>query len=126
MNSKTVIILEELAQILAVVGISHSHQEYILAPAKKLSTSPQILEGPKFPELQKDFPCQSTKEAKKLGKISNGEKSLRPKIEEFSTCISTDPSCTKETNHLKEEDMYKDYIKKWFQEVIRPQCHFLL
>ena len=29
-------------------------------------------------------------------------------------------------NHLKEEDMCKDYIENWFQEVIMPQCHFLL
>lgn len=63
--------MEELSQILVVVGISHSHEEYILATTKNLSTSLEILEGPKFPELQKDFPCQSTKEAEKLGTTSN-------------------------------------------------------
>ena len=97
-----------------------------MAATSNLSTSLEILEGPKFPELQKDFPCQSTKEAEKLGTTSDGEQSLRCEIEEFSTCISTDPSCTKEINHSKEEDMCKDNIKNWFQEVIRPQCHFLL
>ena len=73
MNLEMVISLEELSQILAVAGISHSHEEYILATTKKLSTSLETLEGPKFPELEKDFPCQSTKEAKKLGTTSNGE-----------------------------------------------------
>ena len=76
--------------------------------AKNLSSSLEILEGPKFPELQKDFPCQSTKEAEKLGTTSDGERSLRSEIEEFSTCISTYPSGTKEINHSKEEDMCKD------------------
>ena len=55
MNSKTVISLEELSQIPAVAEISHSHEEYILAATKNLSSSLEILEGPKFPELQKDF-----------------------------------------------------------------------
>ena len=40
--------------------------------------------------------------------------------------MSTDPSCTKEINNSKEEYMCKYYIKNWFQEVIMPQCHFLL
>ena len=58
--------LEELSQILEVARISHSHEEYILAVAKIISSSLEILEGPKFLELQKDFPCQSMKEAEKL------------------------------------------------------------
>ena len=126
MNLEMVISIEELSQILAGAGISHSHKEYILAVAKNLSTSLEILEGPKFPELQKDFSYQSMKEAEKLGTTSNGEQSLRSEIEEFSTCISTYPSGTKEINHSKEEDMCKDYIENWFQEVITPQSHFLL
>ena len=126
MNSKAMIRLEELSQILAATKISHSLEEYILAATKNLSTSLEILEGPKFPELQKDFPCQSTKEAENLGTTSDGERSLRSEIEEFSTCISTNPLGTKEINHSKEEDMRKNYIKNWFQEVIMPQCHFLL
>jgi hypothetical protein len=83
MNSKIVISLEELSQILAGVGISHPHEKYILAIAKNLSTSLEILEGPMFPELQKYFPCQSTKEAEKLGRTSDGERSLRSEIKEF-------------------------------------------
>jgi len=59
--------LEELSQILAAAMISPSQKEHILAVAKNLSTSPEILEGPKFPELQKYSPCQSPKEAEKLG-----------------------------------------------------------
>ena len=73
MNSKMVINLEELSQILEVADISHSHGEYILAVDENLSTSLQILEGPKFHELQKDFPFQSTKEDEKLGTTYDGE-----------------------------------------------------
>ena len=73
MNSKEVISLAELSQILAATRISHSHEEYILAAAKNLSTSLEILEGPKFPKIQKYFPCQSTKEAENLGTTTNGE-----------------------------------------------------
>ena len=87
--------LEELSQILAVAKIYHSHEEYILEEARKLSTSLDILEGPKFHELQKDFPCESMTEAEKLGTTFDGEQSLRSEIKEFSTCISTDPSGTK-------------------------------
>ena len=68
-----VISLKELSQILAVAKTSHSHEEYILAVAKNLSTSLEILEGPKFPELHKYFPFQSTKESEKLGTTSDGE-----------------------------------------------------
>ena len=73
MNSKIIISLVELSQILAAARISNSHEEYILAASKNLSTSLEILEGPKFPELQKDYPCQSTKQAEKLGTTFDGE-----------------------------------------------------
>jgi hypothetical protein len=67
---------------------------------------------------------------------SDGERPLRPEIEEFST----DPLYTSKTNHPEEEDLYgmmkegieiivdehQDYIEIWFQEVIRPQCYSLL
>ena len=53
--------------------VSHSQEEYIFVATKNLSSSLEILEGPKFPELQKYFPCQSTKEAEKLGTTSDGE-----------------------------------------------------
>jgi hypothetical protein len=43
MNAK-MIILEELSQILAAVEISSFQEEHILAAAKSLSTSPEILE----------------------------------------------------------------------------------
>ena len=55
MNSKMVIRLEELSQILEATEISNSHEEYILEATQNLSTSLEILEGPKFPELQKIF-----------------------------------------------------------------------
>ena len=94
MNSKVTISLEELSQILAVAGISSFQEEHILTIVKNLSTSPEILEKSRSYELKNDFLCQNVKEAKKLWTTSNGEQSLRPKIEEFSTSILADPLCT--------------------------------
>ena len=73
--------MEEFSQILAATEISHSHEEYILEATKNLSSSLETLEGPKFPELQKDFPCQSTKEVEKLRTTSDGERSLTSEME---------------------------------------------
>jgi hypothetical protein len=140
MNSKVTISLEELSQILVATGISSSQEERILTIAKKLNTSPEILEESRPYELQNDFPCQNAKEAEKLWTTSSGEKSLRPNIEEFSTSISADPLSTSEINHPEEEDLHsmmkesieitidehQDYIEIWFQEVIRPQYYSLL
>jgi hypothetical protein len=44
MNSKVIISLEELSQILAIARISSSQEEHILTIAKNLSTSLEILE----------------------------------------------------------------------------------
>jgi hypothetical protein len=74
MNSKMTISLEEHSQILAAARISSSQEEHILTIAKKLSTSPEILEESRSYELQNVFPCQNAKEAKKLWTISSGEK----------------------------------------------------
>jgi hypothetical protein len=132
--------LRELSQILEAVGISSFQEEHILAATKNLSTSPEILEESRSYELQNDFPCQNAKEAEKLWTTSNREQSLRPKIEELSTSILADPSCTSEINHREEEDLHsmikesieiivdehQDYIEIWFQEVIKPQYYSLL
>ena len=67
MNSKTVISLEELSQILAATDISHSHKEYIFAATKNLSSSLEILEGSKFPELQKYFLANLQRKLKNQG-----------------------------------------------------------
>jgi hypothetical protein len=96
MNSKVTISLEEVSQIRAIAGISSSQEENILTIAKNLSTSPEILEELRSYELQNDFPCQNEKEVEKLWITSNGGKSLRPEIEDFSTSIS---ACTSEINH---------------------------
>jgi hypothetical protein len=140
MDSKVTISLEELSQILAIVGISYFEEEHILTIVKKFSISLKILEEPRSYELQNYFPCQTTKEAKKLWTTYSGEKSPRPDIEEFSTSISADPLYTLEINHPKEEDLHsmmkesieiivdehQDYIEIWFQEVIRLQYYSLL
>jgi hypothetical protein len=91
--------LRELSQILAAIEISSFQEEHILATAKSVSTSPEILEESRSYELQNDFPCQTTKEDEKIWTTSGGEKSLRLDIEEFSTSISTDPLCTSKINH---------------------------
>jgi hypothetical protein len=140
MNSKRTISLEELSQILATARISSFQEEHILAAAKSVSTSPEILEESRSYELQNDLPCQTVKEAENPWTTFGGEQSLRPEIEEFSTSISTDPLCTSEINHPKEEDLHstmkesieiivdkhQDYIEIWFQEVIRPQYYSLI
>jgi len=140
MNSMVTISLEELSQILAMTRISYFQEEHILTIVNNLSTSPEILEESRSYELQNDFPCQTMKEDEKLWTTSNGEQSLRPEIEEFSTSISVDPLCTSEINHREEEDMYgmmkeriktiidehQDCIEIWFQEVIDPQNYSLL
>jgi hypothetical protein len=140
MNSKVIISLEELSQILATTGISSFQEEHILTIVKNLSTSLEILEESRSYELQNDFPFQNAKETEKLWTTPSREKSLRPEIEEFSTSISADPLCTSEINHPKEEDLHsmmkesieitvdkhQDYIEIWFQEVIRPQYYSLL
>jgi hypothetical protein len=86
--------LEELSQILATTEISSFQEEHILAAAKSISTSHEILEESRSYELQNDLPCQTVKEDENLWTTSGGEKSLRLEIEEFSTSISTDPLCT--------------------------------
>jgi hypothetical protein len=112
----------------------------MLAAAKSVSTSPEILEESRSCELQNVFPCQTVKEDEKLWTTSGGEKSLRPEIEELSKSISADPSCTSEINHPEKEDPHsmmkesieiivdehKYYIEIWFQEIIRPQYYSLL
>ena len=128
MDLKVLISIRELSQILAVVGISvySSKKEHILTKVKNLSTPLEIIEEPQCHELQKDYPCQSTKETENLETILRGE---RPEIEDFSTYLSTNPSCTQEIEHLQEEDMhglrkegdYQDYIEHWFEEVTRSQ-----
>ena len=99
MNSEATISLMELSQVLSAAEISSFQEEHILAAAKSVSNSPEILEESRSYELQNDFPCQNAKEAEKLWTTSNREQSLRPKIEEFSTSISTDPLCTSEIIH---------------------------
>jgi hypothetical protein len=50
MDSKMIMSLEELSQILAAAGISSSQEEHILTIVKNLSTSPKDIEEPKFHE----------------------------------------------------------------------------
>ena len=58
----------------------------------------------------------------------------RPEIEEFSTYLSTDPSCTQAIEHLEEEEMHslrkqgdsQNSIECWFEELTWAQYHSFL
>jgi hypothetical protein len=91
--------------------ISPSQEKHILVATTKLPISLEKLEGPKFSELQKYSHFQSAKEVEMLGNTYDRERSLRIETEEFSTCISTNPSCTKEINHAEEEDVHRYYTE---------------
>ena len=128
MDSKVLISMRELSQILATTGISisSSQEENILTEVKNLSTSPKIIEEIQSHEIQTNSPCQSTKGTRNLESTFDGE---QPEIEEFSTYISTNTLFTQEVEHSKEEDLdgmrkegeNQDYIERWFQEIMRPQ-----
>ena len=91
-------------------------------------------------ELTKDSPFQTTNEVETLEAAYEGEQPFRPEMEEFSTCISTNTSCSKEINYPEEEDLHgrikegievsivahQDHIEIWFQEVTIPQYHVFL
>jgi hypothetical protein len=112
-NSKMIKSLTELSQILAAVGISASQEEQILTIVKNLSASPKVIEEEEFHELhpQEDLKSfcnhsfQPIGETKESWTTFDGEPPLEPEIEEFLTCISPDPVCIQETNHLKEDDL---------------------
>ena len=75
MDSKVLISIRELSQIIAKDGISisTSQEERLLTTVDSLSISPQIADRPKFQELQEDFLCGTVKEVNTLGTISEGE-----------------------------------------------------
>ena len=73
MNSKVLISIRELSQILAMVGISISQEEKILIAFESLSTSSEIEDETQSQELQKDFPYNTAKETDTLGITSKGE-----------------------------------------------------
>ena len=81
MDSKVLISMRELSQILATAGILIYQEENILTAVENLSTSPEITYKPKSQELQKYVLCETTKEADTLGITSEGE---QPKIKYFS------------------------------------------
>ena len=124
MDSKVIISMRELSQILATAGIfiSTSQEEKLLIAVESLSSAPGMTNEPRSQELQKDVLCETAKEVDTLGITSEREK---PKIKEFSTCKLIDPSCAQTTTQLEEGDFYdivkegeyQDYIERWFQEV---------
>ena len=88
--------LEEFSRILAVAGISSSQEEQILTAVKNLSASLEAIDEREIHEESKastNHFCQSMEETKDSWTISTGEKSLEPKTEEHSPCLSANPVC---------------------------------
>ena len=83
MDSKVLISIRELSQILAVFGILiySSQWEHILTEVNNLSTSLEIIEEPQSHEIKIDSPFPSTKETGNMETTFDGE---RPEIEELS------------------------------------------
>lgn len=121
--------LEALSQILATVGISTSQEAYILTSFMSLSTSPQ-------PQENYEVSFEETKESCTK---SDGENPIKPNMEEFSSCLSTNFTCILETNcpsfpSMTEEDLeispneegsqdHHEYIEHWFQITIQLKYH---
>ena len=84
MDSKVVINMRELSQLLTTVGISisTSQEEKLLIAVESLSIAHEMTNEPKSQELQKDVLCETAKEADTLGIASKGD---QPEIKEFST-----------------------------------------
>jgi hypothetical protein len=128
MDSKMIMSLEELSQILATAGISSSQEEHILTTVRNLSTSPKDIEEPKSyePCLQEDRETfidqfdQSTKEIEDSWTISNQENPLEPEIEEAKE-KNTHSGLNEEVNQG-----HHDYIECWFQATVRLHHHSLL
>ena len=117
MDLKVTFSMIELSQILEAAGISCFKERHILTSIKSLSTSPDMTNEPSSWEKQNYFLCETAKEDDTLETTFDGE---WPEIEEFSTYISMDPSCSQAIEHLhglRKEGKYQDFIDYWFQEV---------
>ena len=96
-------------------------------------------------EVSFDSLFQSIEETEESWTTFNGEPPLEPEIEEFSICLSEDPTCNDETCYSKEDDLpgmregdmqsglieevnqeHQDYIEHWFQMTTRLKHHSLL
>ena len=73
MDSKVLIIMRELSQILAAAGNYSHYVKTILTIVESLSTPPKITDEPKSQEQQKYVLCKTTKEADTLGITPEGE-----------------------------------------------------
>ena len=121
MDSKVLISMIELSQLLTTAGIliSTYQEENLLITVESLSTSIKITDEIKSQELQKYVICETANEADKLGITFEGKK---PKNKELFTRKLIDPSYAQTTAQLEEEDLYdiakegeyQDYIERWF------------
>ena len=76
MDSKVLISMRELSELLATAGISisTSQEEKLLIAVESLSTTPKMTNETKSQELQKDVLCENAKETDTLGIKSEREK----------------------------------------------------
>ena len=123
--------LREISQILVVVGISSSREEFILTAFRKISISPQ---PKKYLELSLNSTYLSTKENDESCTKSDGEHPVEPEIEEAASLV-----CIPQTNYPilpvmtqdefqsgpkdKMSQYHHDYIKHWFQIKINSMYH---
>ena len=104
MDLEVTINLGQLSQILAAVGSYCYQVEHILISVKILSVSLDTTNEPKSQEPQKYIPYQIVQEIDNLGNTTDGEQS---EIEEFSICLTTDPTCIKEINNQGDRGLCK-------------------
>ena len=79
--------LEILSQVLAIAGISTSHEEFIFTTFKKLYVSPQL---EKDLEVSLHSSCLSTKEIDESYTKSDGEHPAKTEIKEILFTITTE------------------------------------
>lgn len=116
MDPKMTMSLKELSQVLAVVGILifSSQEEHILTVVNNLSTSLEVIKEPKPHEphsednlqASTDHFFQTNMEDEDSCTTFEGDKSLEPESEEFTTCLLAALVCTQETTHPKEDNLY--------------------
>jgi hypothetical protein len=111
----------------------------IFTVVKNLVVSPQ-----EDLEVPSDSSCQFIEENKESWIEFNGDQPVELDIEESLECLSTDPICTPNTNHLEEDNLhsmveediqcdlnkeekeeYSDPIEIWFRLVIRSHHSFI-
>ena len=110
MDSKMIISLGELTQILATTMIFSSQEDHILTAAKNSSTSPEVKE-----ESDEDPEASIVKEIKYFGEQSCEPENDKAKEENIQCNL-----------HGEGNQGYYDPIETWFKTIIRSHKSFVL